>query len=122
NKFRQQCCRAKPKDSKVCERHRVLRPMQHWLQELSRQVFPVTRQRLHQSPICVRVFVQLFRRCVDVFAQTDGGAVIQRMRQWNFWFDPFKTETLERKRFKKWRARGKWVDRGTNVMHKTRQS
>ncbi len=80
DKFRQQRCRAKRQDSKVRERYRMLWPMQHWLQELNRQIFPVPRQRLHQAPVCARIFVQLFRRNIDVFVETGGGTVIERMR------------------------------------------
>ena len=96
--------------------------MQHWLQELNRQIFPVPRQRLHQAPIRARIFVQLFRRNIDVFAETGGGAVIQRMRQWNFGLDPFKTEALQRQRFEKRRACCKWMNCRTDVMQKARQS
>ena len=96
--------------------------MQHWLQELNRQIFPVPRQRLHQAPICARIFVQLFRRNIDIFAETGGGAVIQRMRQWNFGLDPFKTEALQRQRFEKRRACCKWMNCRTDVMQKARQS
>ena len=70
DKFRQQRCRAKRQDSKVRERYRMLWPMQHWLQKLNRQIFPVPRQRFHQAPIRARIFVQLFRRNIDVFEET----------------------------------------------------
>ncbi len=121
HKFRQQRCRAKRQDSKVRERYRMLWPMQHWLKKLNRQIFPVTRQRLHQAPIRARIFVQLFRRNSDVFTQTGGGAVIERMRQWNFGLDPFKTEALQRQRFEKRRASRKWMNCRTDVVQKARQ-
>ena len=72
------------------ERYRMLWPMQHWLQELNRQIFPVTRQRLHQAPICARIVEQLFSCNVDISVEAGGRAVIQRMRQWNFGLDPLQ--------------------------------
>src|SRR4029077_3445486 len=53
---------------------------------------------------------------------TGGGTVIERMRQWNFRLDPFKSEALQRQRFEKRRACCKWVNCRTDVMQKTRQS
>ena len=122
DKFRQQRRRTKRQDSKVRERYRMFRPMQHWLQELNRQIFPVPRQRFHQAPICTRIFAQFFRRNGDVFKQRRSGAVVERMRQWNFGFDPFKTEALQRERLKKRRACCKWMNCRTDVMQKARQS
>src|SRR5439155_16379330 len=49
-------------------------------------------------------------------------AVIQRMRQWNFGLDPFKTQALQGQRFEKRRACCKWVNCRTDVMQKARQS
>ena len=95
------------------------RRVQHWLQELVSQFFPVSRQRLHQRAIRARILVQLVRRNIDVFAQTGSGAVIERMRQRNFGLDPFKSEAFQRKRFEKRRTCCEWMNGRTNVMHKT---
>src|SRR6187551_212903 len=104
------------------EGYRMLWPMQHWLQKLNRQIVPVTRQWLHQAPIRTRISVQLFRGNIDVFVETSCGTVIERMRQRNFWLDPFKTETFQRERFEKWRACCEWVNCRTDVMYKSGQS
>src|SRR3954447_8192346 len=104
------------------ERYRMLWPMQYWLQEFNREILPVSRERFHQPPIRAGIVVQLFRGNIDVFAEPGGGAVIQRMRQWNFRLDPLKTEALQRQRFKKWRTCCKRMDCRTNVMQKAGQS
>src|SRR5215470_10320825 len=121
-KLRQQRCRAERRDSKAREHYRMPWPMQHWLQKLNRQIFPVIRQRLHQPPIRARIVVQLFRRNIDVFAKTSGGMVIQRVRQRYFGLNPFKPEALQREGLEKWRACCKRMNCRTDIMHKSRQS
>src|SRR6266436_3637478 len=44
------------------------------------------------------------------------------MSKWNLRLNPGETESFERKRFEKWGACGKWMNRRTNVMHKSWQS
>src|SRR5436305_13343385 len=100
----------------------MLWPMQHWLQELNRQIFPVTRQRLHQAPVRARIVEQLFSCNVDISVEAGGRTVIQRMRQRNFGLDPFKTQALQGQRFEKRRPCCKWVNCRTDVMQKARQS
>lgn len=43
------------------------------------------------------------------------------MSERNLWLNPGETESLERKRFEKWRACGKWMNRRTYIVHKTGQ-
>src|SRR5262249_39969839 len=121
-KLRQQRCRPERKDSKASKCYRMPWPMQNWLQKLSRQIFPIRRQGLLQAPIRARIVVQLFRRNIDVSAETGGGIVVQRVRQRNFGLNPFKPEALQRERLEKWRGCCKWMNCRTDIMQKERQS
>ncbi len=76
--------------------------MQHWLQELYSQFLPVARQRLHQAQIRARIVAQFFSRKIDIFIQARGRAVIERMREWNFWLNPCEAMLFERKCLEKW--------------------
>ena len=80
------------------------------VRQFARDVMPAFRG--------ARIAAELFRRQIDVSIQASCGAVIQRMCQGNIGLNPFKTESLQRKRLKKWRTRGQWMNRRTNVVHK----
>ena len=99
----------------------MLRQMQHRLEELVSQFFPVSRQRLHQRAIRARILVQLVRRKIDISVQAGDGAVIERMRQRNFGLDPIETEPFEWKRFEEWRTGRKRMNCRTNIVNKTWQ-
>ena len=49
--FSQQGCRQKRRDSKSRQRQRMFRKMQHRLQELDREFFPIEHERSHDSAI-----------------------------------------------------------------------
>src|SRR5204862_1351181 len=79
--FRQQCCRAHGSDSKFSERDWMSRPVQYRLQKLSRQFFPIARQRLHQIAIGAAVAAELLARKIDILMKTGGASVIEWMRE-----------------------------------------
>src|ERR1043165_3932243 len=54
--------------------------------------------------------------------QTSGGAVIERMSQRDLRLNPFQAEVFERQGFEKGRSGTHWMNRGANIMNKSRQS
>src|SRR5262245_46467671 len=96
------------------------RPMQHWLQKLNGELFPVMRQRLHEAPIRARIAAELFGCEMQVFIETGRRTVIERMCEWNFRLDPVQAEALQRQSFKKRRTCSEWMNRRADVMQKAR--
>jgi hypothetical protein len=49
----------------------------------------------------VRIIAELLRCKIDIPMQACGRTVIERMRQWNFGLNPFKSEWFQRERLEK---------------------
>src|SRR5438067_11579992 len=93
-------------NSKFSERNRMPRQMQHRLQKLGGEFFPIAREWRHQIAIGARVAPELFARKIDIAMQTRRAAVIERMCERDFRLDPIETKSLKRHCFEKWRTGG----------------
>src|SRR4029077_20998888 len=100
--FGQQSCRKKGRDSKACQRERVFRKMQHRLQKLGGEFFPIAHERSHQSAIIPCISTYSFRCFIDTAGKTRRGAIVERMSERNLRLNPGETKSLEGKRFEKW--------------------
>src|SRR5437867_1736861 len=87
-------CRADRRHPKTGERYRMSREMQHRLQKLGRQFLPITHQRPHQPLISADIRTEALGRKIDITMKTGCGAVIERMRQWDFRVNPFQPKLL----------------------------
>ena len=97
------------------------RQMQHRLQKFASQFFPIARERFHEPAIPLGIAGKSVGCKIDISMQAGCGAVIERMRQRDVRLNPFESESLQRKRFEKWRASRERMDRRTHVVQKSWQ-
>src|SRR6266446_8498902 len=81
--FRQESCRTERGNSEPCQCKRMSRQMQHRLQKFGGQFFPVTSERLHQSPVGARIDAQRIGGKIDIAMKACSCSVIKWMRQRN---------------------------------------
>src|SRR4029077_18448148 len=119
--FRQESCWTDRGDSKSCQSDWMSREMQHRLQKLIRQFFPLARERLHQAPIRARIAGKLVGCKINISMQAGRQTVIKRMCQRDVRLNPFESEGLRGTRFENRRAGRERMDRRTDVVQESWQ-
>jgi len=93
----------------------------NWLKNFRRQVRPALDKRLHESAPGPAVITQRRFSVMQIALKCNRGAIVKGMRQGTRRVNPFESVIRQRQRGKKWRPRGEWIHRRSEVMEKSGQ-
>ena len=87
------------------------RQMQNRLKKFGRKFVPIFRERLHQIFVGACIAPERFACKIDILAETCCISIIERVSESDFGLNPVQFESFQRKRFEKWGAGRKRMNR-----------